>query len=71
MLSWKLAFRDDAGAGADDVWVSWVCAWRGRIDEAAREADFLESREILDGETCLYTCCSAALVNGDDICRGD
>jgi hypothetical protein len=54
-------------------WVSWVCAWRGRsrIDEAAREADFLESCQILDGKACLYTCGSAALVNGNDICRGD
>jgi hypothetical protein len=48
-----------------------VCAWRGRIDEAACEAYFLESREIFDGETCLYTCCSAALVDGDDIGRSD
>jgi hypothetical protein len=48
-----------------------VCTWRGHIDEVAREGDFLESHEVLNREMCLDTCCSAALVDGDDIRSGD
>ncbi len=46
-------------------------AWRGRIDESACSANFLETSEIFDGKARLNACCSTALIDGDDVCRSD